>query len=53
MSSKPQLQNLDQTIDNTFLGINISNTSTMEKFAVGIFKGQNRTLIMITYVYCT
>ena len=49
MSSKPQLQNLDQTINNTFLGINISNTSTMEKFAVGIFKGQNRSLIYIVH----
>ena len=39
--TKLQLQNLDQTVVNTFLSINISNTTNIKKLWVGIFKGQS------------
>ena len=41
ISTKPQLQNIDQTVVNTFLSINISNTTNIKKLWVGIFKGQS------------
>ena len=36
-----QVENLDQNVVNTFLSINISNTSNIKKFWVGIFKSQS------------
>ena len=38
--TKPQLPNLQQTVDNTILSINISNGNNLYKFWVGIFTRQ-------------
>ena len=40
-----QLQNLGQTVVNTFLSKNISDTNNIKKFWVGIFKSQSRAHI--------
>ena len=47
--TKLQLQNLDQTVVDPFLNVNISNTNNIKKFWVGIFKGQGH----ISQVYYT
>ena len=39
--TKPQLPNLQQTVANTILIINISNSNNLNKFWVGIFKGKS------------
>ena len=38
--SKPQLPNLQQTVANTILIINIRNSNNLNKFLVGIFTRQ-------------
>ena len=38
--TKPQLPNLQQTVANTILIINTSNSNNVKKFWVGIFTGQ-------------
>ena len=38
--TKPQLPNLQQTVANTILIINISNSNNLNKFYVGIFTRQ-------------
>ena len=38
--TKPQLPNLQQTVANTIPIINNSNSNNLNKFWVGIFKGQ-------------
>ena len=43
ISTKPQFQNHAQTVVNTFLSINISNTNNIKKFWVDIFKDQSHT----------
>jgi len=35
--TKPQLSNLQQTVANTILIINISDSNNLNKFSVGIF----------------
>ena len=39
--TKPQLPNLQQTVANTILTINISNSNNLNKFWVDVFKGQS------------
>ena len=39
--TKPLLPNLQKTVANTILIINISNSNNLNKFWVGIFKGQS------------
>ena len=38
--TKPQLQNLQQTVANTILITNLSNNNNLNKFLVGIFTRQ-------------
>ena len=39
--TKPQFQNLQQTVSNTILITNITNSNNLKKFWVGIFTRQS------------